>query len=412
MNSSVHTEQNGSDLCCLLPKSPPYPSNAKLLDKDDDVLALLGLSVEAVDGWIQDRSGEHGELPMSRDSALHWIKKNVNYAIMAQGNEWVKENREHILKHLNLYEHSLACPVSDISTDKPVPEEFGLTEDLIQSVKNNTPKYLSDLRALEESYMQPAEGWRQLILLLAGTPIWILLTSILATILGKTANSKGVAYVICIVSLIISYIITKVYIDELLLKYKIKLLKKKYRILEYEQNKLKYKQALEHYSPKQYNIKKPADMTNIVDNTADQSLSNVNRVRNILIAQGYSVHKSQYPATDFLATKDGRTIAYKTNNNSDPIHYKDIVALHNLSLNEWSLNGVVVVCMNGLTQNAVNFIKKKEIFIVGILTSRHLNFLELAAVPAPIKEAVLTGSVPWKDFELFERSFMSGKSSN
>lgn len=94
------------------PPAPPYPTDVKLLNTHEEVLEVLGISSNVVDRMpIHPILDVHKTLEDRRIDRLHYIQKNVNYAIRAQGNEWVRKNRERMLKHLKLDEDSLAHPV-------------------------------------------------------------------------------------------------------------------------------------------------------------------------------------------------------------------------------------------------------------------------------------------------------------
>ena len=98
------------------PLPPPYPKDAKTLKDPEEALNLLGIDIKTVDR-LPHGSGESQE--KARESNLHWILKQVNYAILAQGNAWAEQNRMCLLKHLRLDEESLNTP-----QPRPFPDQI------------------------------------------------------------------------------------------------------------------------------------------------------------------------------------------------------------------------------------------------------------------------------------------------
>lgn len=110
----------------LYPPSPPYPKDAKLLRTHEEVLDILGISLDTVDRMpVHPVLDVHKTPEKRREDNLHYIQKNVNYAVKAQGNEWVHQNREYVLKHLKLDEYSLAHPA------RPTPDAVESIEDVL-----------------------------------------------------------------------------------------------------------------------------------------------------------------------------------------------------------------------------------------------------------------------------------------
>lgn len=79
------------------------PNTSRVLAKTcEDAMSLLDLPMELTEKVAQAHRRE-GETPeKALEGVRHWITKTVNYAVMAQGNDWVRQNRDRLASQLGL----------------------------------------------------------------------------------------------------------------------------------------------------------------------------------------------------------------------------------------------------------------------------------------------------------------------